>query len=142
MPFGFSEPVRFIAGSYTGAKGYLNQTKGETPEYVYVFVDAKGDGVFKGTRVKKTSIADDSQPRPEPTSLEEACLQQHAKVEKALRDCCKLLAQCDLGDTVSQDLFTVFVAYYEEAVEVQTKLQLRGKARYYKTFYDAPEWSE
>ena len=77
------EPIRFVAGTYNGKRGWIDISRAATAKMFPVIVDM-GEGVEKITAVRKTSVQKQSE-RKEPSSFEEAILDQQPKVKHAMK---------------------------------------------------------
>ena len=126
------DEITFTGGKYLGMKGWLNASKDETKEQVYVIVELPS-GSEKDTRVNKENIAVGQE--KEPMSYEEACLQQHPQVEKDLKKLVKQLAMCGIGP--HPQIAKIFMDALEKAVTAQQKKG--GKAMYYHTDFKAKQ---
>ena len=127
------EPIRgdllnVTAGSYKGRRVWKNNAKTDTPKMIYVIIDM-GDGKEITTRIKKSSVG----PPPEnPTSYEEAAVQQIPDLHYHLKKAAYHLAKCQISDwEEASRLFTVLCQ------EAQLELEALGpKASYYNIDYD------
>lgn len=86
------DSIRFKSGSYRGRTGWLDADKGSTERQVYVCVDM-GNKEF-WTRVSKESIAP---PYEQPSTFEEAALQQHPEIERMMDKLVRDLARCGIN---------------------------------------------
>ena len=78
-------------GTYRGKKGWIDIAAGEKPKMIDVILDDGTNGEIM-VCIRKTSI----RLLVEPTSYEEAALQQHPKVKNKMDDVCKMMAELDI----------------------------------------------
>jgi hypothetical protein len=114
------EAIRFIGGTYSKANkstmtGWFNASKEHTPCMYQVIVDL-GNGKEKVTKVMKESVRIVSE-EAGPTCFEEAVLQQHPDIDKAMDKLAQELAKCgvhaqsnEISRILSQKILNAFVA--------------------------------
>jgi hypothetical protein len=110
------EGIRLVGGTYKDKTGWLNAAKKHTPLCYYVIVAL--DNEEKATRVRKTSVKLGSA-EAEPTSYEEACLQQHPDIDAAFDKLVQDLVKCGIhGD--SQEILRIITKKLTEARVAQS----------------------
>ena len=83
------DPIYIKGGKYKGYNGWMNDAKAQPSKMVYVIINF--DGEEKAKRVRKSSIG----PRPgEPSTYEEAAIQQIDAIEYHLTQAALHLAKC------------------------------------------------
>ena len=127
------DEIRFVKGSYAGCVGWVNTSKRSKKKSSYVHVIVKTEGnIEKATRVKRNSIR---QTFEDPTSFEEAALQQHADLELALIRVTEIFAECGINQTIEA------IRLFEEELDRSRAFQisLGNKARYRHIEWTEPE---
>jgi hypothetical protein len=120
--------IRFVAGTYIGHSGWIDNSKEETakstPVIVHAFKKKDGGIADKATTVRKTSIHPASIPAP--TTYAQAVIQQQPKIEQMMEKLCNKLAQCEVSH--SEDaIYQVFHEKFKEAIAKQTALGVDAK---------------
>lgn len=117
------QAIRFVKGTYAGQTGWYNSVNNtKSGIYCSVIVPMKS-GAEKATRVLKSSIR---APFADPTTFEEAALQQHPDLELAMINLAEMFVQC--GVTRSTEAMKLLDA---ELTEAYSRFKLLGnKARY------------
>jgi hypothetical protein len=112
--------IRFINGDYVGKQGWFDASKTHTRcrYYVLIVQDGRnGASTIKATWVNKPSVSVIAEERA-PTTFEEAVLQTHPDVEKAMNKLVASFAQCGIradstviGRILSEKLLLANVAH-------------------------------
>lgn len=131
MPLNKGSEIRFVKGTYAGMHGWIDKDKKKKKGSAYrnVIVDYKAkdgddeDGIYQ-TRVKESSYR---KLWTQPKTFEEAALQQHPDIEKAMITLAEMFAQC--GSDLSND--GVLQLFHEELTRAKAHIKgLGSKARY------------
>jgi hypothetical protein len=131
------EEIRFVAGTYVGYKGWIDNSRELTPAsfpvIVHAFKKKDGSTVDKATTVRRTSVR--SADISTPTSYAEAVMQQHPKIDHAMEKLCRQLAKCEMSDlgTSEYSVLLMFTAKLQGAVAKQ--LSLGGDAEWKRVRY-------
>jgi hypothetical protein len=132
------EEIRFIAGVYSGYKGWLDNSRDETtasvPVIVHGFKRKDGSTVDKAATVRKSSVCL-AAIRP-PMSYAEAIMQQHLKIDQMMDKLCRQLAKCELS-TTDASIHTLFATKLQAAVAKQ--VALGGDAEWKRVHYSPPQ---
>jgi len=118
------DAIRFVKGTYRGHVGWTNKAKRATSRgmiAVIVLLDKKTKKV-KATKVKRTSIR---KPLTEPTSKEQAAVQQHSDLELAMIKHAELWAEMGTIDTAK-----VVKLFEDELFAAQKRQRRAGKCRF------------
>jgi hypothetical protein len=133
------EAIRFVAGTYIGYTGWLDESREVTtlsaPVIVHAFKKKDGSTVDKATTVRKTSVGPADIAHP--TSYAEAVMQQHPKIDQMMEKLCRQLAKCEMVDTSEYSVLLMFSAKLQAAVARQ--LSLGGDAEWKRVQYAADE---
>lgn len=121
------DPIYITGGKYKGHNGWINNAKTQPAKMRYVIINF--DGEEKTKRIRKSSIGQ----RPmDPTTYEEAAIQQVQVVDFHLRQAAYHLAKCNVNDW--NEVARIFKLMGETA---QNELQLQGtSATYYNIVFD------
>jgi transcription antitermination factor NusG len=121
------DEIRLVKGKYEGQQAWMNKAKKPTKCYYFVIV-VDDDGTERATRVLKGSARIIAQ-EPTPTSYEEAVIQQHPDIERAIDKLCELLVECGINKH-SDKLARILETKIEEAKATQDSLSYRAKWRH------------
>jgi hypothetical protein len=117
------EEIRFVAGTYVGYTGWIDDSREKTvkstPVIVHSFKKKDGSLVDKAATVRKTSIRSASIPAP--TSRAEATMQQNPKIEQMMVKLCQKLAKCAVSPS-DDAIYIVFNEKLQAAVAKQIAL--------------------
>lgn len=132
------EEIRFIAGTYIGYTGWIDNSRDETPAsfpvIVHGFKKKDGSMVDKAATVRKSSVRPAAiQP---PLSYAEAIMQQHPKIDQMMDKLCRQLAKCEMS-TTDNSIHTVFAIKLHLAVAKQ--VALGGDAEWKRVHYTHPQ---
>lgn len=118
------QEITIVRGNYQGLKAWTNDAKPQPSKMLYVII-AMPEGDEITTKVRKTSVGP---PRHDPTSFEEAALQQIPEIEIALRKAASLWAKCG----VTHDWNEACRIFAQIGMEEATNLAESGpKASYF-----------
>ena len=113
------EEVRFVRGTYSGKKGWIDSSREPTAESVPVIVHKvktrSGKIVDKATTVRKASI---KYAKVEVTSFADAILNQQPKIDHLMEKLCEKLVMCNI-DPHDQDIVNLFSMRLVSAVMKQ-----------------------
>ena len=112
------EELHFVGGTHKGKTGWIDQSKKHTPKMCYVIVK-EDDGTQTATRVMKESVVSVKALLTVPSTLEEACLQQHPDIERMMDKLAEKLAMCSV--TPSDRLAVIFMEKLQKANAKQSK---------------------
>lgn len=128
------DEIRFVGGKHEGKAGWIDTSKKPTPKMFYVIVN-EDDGTKTATRVMKESVVDAKRALVEPSTFEDACLQQHPEIDRMMDKLAERLAMCSVVPT--DHLGTVFLKKLHKA---NTKQFNKGKkALWYKVDFSPQE---
>lgn len=126
-------PIRFVKGTYAGRHGWIDSSRRETKSFSQaVIVAASEDDVERCTRVLKSSFRWEFQ---DPTSFEEAALQQHFDMEQTMIKLAQMFVECGICD--NHQATELFKAELDIAATLQ--LQKGSSARWRDVTFVDPD---
>jgi hypothetical protein len=115
MPRQHRDPIRgnqvtIISGIYFNNEGaWINEAEGDkgfTAEKVYVLVKMKDKDKLRGVRLNKDTVSTKYKARVDPQNYDEAVLDQHFVLRKAMNELAKKIAKYEIDDpTVYAKIF-------------------------------------
>ena len=114
----YGDAIKFVGGTYVGHDGWMDPKRSAT-KMKFPMIVSLGEGATKTTMVLKENVelVRDIQP---PRCLEEAVLQQHLLLNKAMNALVKQFAQCGLESP--NTMAAIFKVRLQRAIDKQRNL--------------------
>ena len=126
-------PVRILSKKYKKCPAWRDTNHSDTRCKVHVIIEYE-PGKLRGTLINKENVADDY---PEPTSYEEAALQQIDQIDYAMDHLCKLLSEANIQS--GEEITRIFSAKLDRATIIQ--FSKGTSAKWFQVNYTS-EWND